>query len=153
MTFDPAGNIIAVGYGLAGTSQYTYDIFVVKLDQNGDTAWMHIYDSDSLDQAFEVETGADGSIYVVGLTDIEQYRRPLLIKYGPAGDIIWTYFGKSGTEFSICVLFVAYLYKNESLPDGRIRRCPGSRGLPPHDQRVACMQLERFVASERHDEL
>lgn len=84
---DPAGNIYVVGVTQAidfpttpgslqptiGHSEpefgSTYDGFVTKLDPSGNIVWSTYLGGDKNDEAYGVRAGADGSVYVVGMSD------------------------------------------------------------------------------------
>ena len=84
------------GYILAG---YTYsfgtgesDVYLIKLDSNGDTIWTKTYGGDSYDVGYCVQETSDGGYIIVGYTysfgagESDVY----LIKTDSNGNVLWT---------------------------------------------------------------
>ena len=84
------------GYILAG---YTYsfgtgesDVYLIKLDSNGDTIWTKTYGGDSYDVGYSVQETSDGGYIIVGYTysfgagESDVY----LIKTDSNGNVLWT---------------------------------------------------------------
>jgi hypothetical protein len=103
-----AGNSVATtGDGGCIVTGYTWsfgagnaDVYLVKTDAAGDTAWTRAYGGTSGDEGYSVQQTADGGYIVVGVTNsfgagnADVY----LLKTNAAGDTAWTrtYGGTSG---------------------------------------------------------
>lgn len=69
---DTQGNVYATGWtlgNLGGTNAGQYDAWLVKYDTNGNQQWIRQFGGSGDDEAFGVQTGLDGSVYVTGYTD------------------------------------------------------------------------------------
>jgi uncharacterized delta-60 repeat protein len=82
---DDEGNIYTTGSGLYG------DYLTVKYDSSGNVLWSRTYDSGPATAAAEgIAVDSDGNVYVVG----EYYNGTdddyLIVKYGPAGNELWS---------------------------------------------------------------
>lgn len=68
------------------------DVWVVKVNQNGDTLWTKTYGSSEEDKAFGVDVFPNNDIVVVGYTDVNDTASPDLwiLKLNPDGDTLWT---------------------------------------------------------------
>ncbi len=71
------GSLYTVGWKYNGSDN---DLYLVKLSENLDILWEKIYDSGSYDMGEDVAVKGE-NIYVSGERDVEQYDKPLLIKY------------------------------------------------------------------------
>jgi hypothetical protein len=95
------------GYIVAGRTGFTdtttgedySDIWVLKLDSNGDVSWQKTYDVNNYDSASSIQQTADGGYIVAGATakyDIRYIRPPntalsdiWLLKLDSNGDVSW----------------------------------------------------------------
>ena len=103
ISIDNSGNIIVAGYFQEAmdadpgeddyllTSDSDYEMFILKLDQNGEFVWATSVgsDLDSYEEITSVDTDASGNIYVAG-----NFREPIEI-FGPAGTNVITSAGQS----------------------------------------------------------
>jgi hypothetical protein len=71
-------NYIIAGYSKS-YGNGSQDLYLLKIDQNGDSLWARIYGGDSNDVAEEIEVTSDGGYIVVGYTK----------SYGAGGNDIW----------------------------------------------------------------
>ncbi len=84
------------GYIIAGeTSSYGVghiDIYLIKVDLNGDTLWTRTYGGKSDDYAWAVQQTSDGGYIIVGVTNSFGviFDDIYLIKTDKKGDILWT---------------------------------------------------------------
>ena len=97
----PDSGFITVGYtnsfGAGG-----YDVYLVRIDKNGDSLWTKTYGGSDWDLGFGVKPTADGGYIIVGETysfgngDNDVY----LIKTDSVGDTLWTKtYGGNGSDF------------------------------------------------------
>lgn len=91
MTIDPQGNIILVGeadgFGLGGL-----DVVVIKISPEGQLVWQKVWGGRKDEWAEEVETDAEGNIYVVGKThsfSSEKDSDAFILKFSPDGNLVW----------------------------------------------------------------
>ncbi len=93
---DLANSICAAqdgGFLLAG---YTYsysdnsDIYLVRIDGDGDTLWTRFYGITEYDVAISVSPTFDGGFIVAGFTDSLCHSVPYVIRLNSSGDILWT---------------------------------------------------------------
>ncbi len=94
------------GYVVAGfTSSFgagSYDAYLLKTDQNGDTLWARTYGGESSDRAYAVEQTSDGGYILVGYTGSfgVQGHDLYMIKTDQDGDTLWTReYGGSGYDY------------------------------------------------------
>ncbi len=66
---------------------YTSDIYVIKLNNIGDSLWSHRYGGLQNENALQVAEANDSSIYILGTDSLNN---GLLIKLKPNGNLIWT---------------------------------------------------------------
>ena len=93
------------GYIIVGTSRpiqnYTFDIYLVRTDSNGDTLWTKKYGGDGWDQGFSVLQTMDDGFMIVGSTSSYGNGEDdvYLIRTDEYGDTIWTKtYGGSGID-------------------------------------------------------
>ena len=78
------------------TNNGNYDAFIIKLNSDGSKAWTKLIGGASYDSARSVSTASDGSIYIVGDTEIildgQTYsgNRAFLNKFNSDGSKAWT---------------------------------------------------------------
>ncbi len=96
------------GFIIAGETNRSgnYDIFLVKINANGDTLWTKTYGGSSWDVGYSVQQTADGGFIIAGETtsfgpgDFDVY----LIKTNPTGDTLWTKtYGGTGSDMGYSV--------------------------------------------------
>ena len=84
------------GYIIAGkTSSFgagSQDIYLVKIDSDGDTLWTRAYGGSNIDGAYSIQQTSDGTYIVVGSTASLDTGGPdiWLLKVDADGDTIWT---------------------------------------------------------------
>ena len=83
------GGYIATGYSNS-TGAGGLDVYLVKLNSNGTTAWMRTYGSSSEDVGYAVRQTADGGYIVAGWTYGFGPQSPYLIRTNASGDTLWT---------------------------------------------------------------
>jgi hypothetical protein len=90
---DPWGNLYVSGYSFNGSD---FNILTVKYSPDGDTLWTRrsaaTLDSLRHDMAGCASDGS-GNVYVTGMCGLNagyQNRYSVTIKYGPAGELLWT---------------------------------------------------------------
>ncbi len=74
----------------------TWDIFLTKLNTEGETEWMRQYGTPKFDSACSVATGGDGKIYLTGITSGDL----AINNQGSGGDIFLSEFDASGIRLS-----------------------------------------------------
>ncbi len=83
------GYYVAVGYtesfGNGGT-----DVYILKLEADGDTLWTRTYGSNSDDGAFSIIETSDGNYLIAGYTRSAGGENVYLLKITPDGDTLWT---------------------------------------------------------------
>ncbi len=89
-------------YIIAGSTKYltnNSDVFLIKIDENGNLIWMRTYNGERSNRAYDIAQSLDGGYVIVGKTggDI------LLMKVDENGDLIWvkTYNGAQD-KYSSC---------------------------------------------------
>jgi len=94
VTADASGNSWITG----GTSNGTnYDVLTVKYDVDGAQKWAVTYDGGDEDSALAAAVDGAGNVYVAGTTDRMTFDlgfesiqpHALLLKYSPAGTLLW----------------------------------------------------------------
>ncbi len=83
------GGYIATGYSNS-SGQGNLDVYLVKLNGNGTTAWTRTYGSSSEDVGHAVRQTADGGYIIAGWTYRFGPQAPYLIKTNANGDTLWT---------------------------------------------------------------
>jgi hypothetical protein len=93
---DGSGNVIVVGHTDRGFDAGYLDVYVRKLDPDGEVVWTREFGSDSTDHGVGAATDGTGSVFVAGNTigaivsggggDWDVWVR----KYDPAGEVEWT---------------------------------------------------------------
>jgi hypothetical protein len=108
---------IAVGWtGSFGNGQR--DIYILRMDQNGDTIWSKTYGGPANDEAWDIDE-VDGTGFIIAgcISDSSGYRNGYALRINNFGDTIWTreYGGIFDDMFrSVCLtpdsgfLFVGY---------------------------------------------
>ena len=101
----PDGGYVFTGYKGSRTVS-TRQVYVVKTNTAGDTAWTRTYGGAAEDRGFCVELTGDGGYVVAGIT--QSYgagsRDFYLLRMNSAGDTIWTRtFGASGNDEGLSV--------------------------------------------------
>jgi hypothetical protein len=146
---DPWGNVITTGF-FSGTTDFdpgpgtqirngNYDLFVHKMDPNGEFLWVRNYPNPDLGTGEEVRSDADGNIHVVGFVggtvDFDPgpgeaivssvLNSAILLRLDPNGDLIdvnaW-----SGTA-NVAAAGI------DLLPDGNVLVCGGFRATVDMD--------------------
>lgn len=96
------GSYVLAGYTMSfGAGRE--DVYLLKLDADGDTLWVRTYGGSGLDEAKSVCFTSDGHIVVAGQTESFGSGRSdvYLLKLGADGDTVWTrVFGGSRGEWA-----------------------------------------------------
>jgi hypothetical protein len=98
------------GYIIAGFSEFLgaewYDVYFIKTDANGDTAWTRTCGGTGVDAGRSVQQTSDGGYIIAGYTEsfgagnLDVY----LIKTDASGDILWTgTYGGTGDDGGLSV--------------------------------------------------
>ncbi|MBX2979343.1 MAG: T9SS type A sorting domain-containing protein [Flavobacteriales bacterium] len=141
---DPWGNVITTGF-FSGNTDFdpgpgtevingNYDLFVHKMDPDGEFLWVRHYGNPDLGAGEEVRSDAEGNIHVVGYVggtvDFDPgpdqaivsstLNSGVLLRLDPAGDFIDVY-GWSG-DHNVALAGM------DLLPDGNVLVCGGFRG-------------------------
>jgi hypothetical protein len=86
------GNFIAAGH-TQSTSNGVSDVYILKINPNGDTLWTKKYGTDNEEGAYAIIEAKDGNFLIAGyFRDLDgngQYG-PLLLKINTDGDTLWT---------------------------------------------------------------
>lgn len=83
------GGYILTGFkGWGNAGGWNEDIFLLKLDYNGDSLWSRSYDHAQGEHGYCVRQTIDGGFVIAGYSS----QSCLLIKTDPAGDAVWTQF-------------------------------------------------------------
>jgi len=97
----PDGGFI-FGGASASFSSFYYDMYIIRTDSLGDTAWTGVYGGSGDEQVYSITRAADGNYLLAGETDsfgAGQYDI-YLVKITPFGDTLWTRtYGGSGSDF------------------------------------------------------
>jgi hypothetical protein len=91
---------IIVGF-TASFGAGSYDIWLLKTDENGDTLWTKTYGGTSWDYGFSIDQTTDGGYIVTGRTNsfCVGYSDVWLLRTNPDGDTLWTKtYGGMGCE-------------------------------------------------------
>ncbi len=80
---------VAVGYSEA-TGGGSNDVFIVKVDEDGEVIWTKTYGSGEDEEAFDVVATIDNELAVVGFSELANGSRNVyLLKLDAAGELIW----------------------------------------------------------------
>ncbi len=108
ITADQAGNIYVAGYTSGNLDGYTNaginDLFIMKLDPDGNKLWTHQMGTSRDDKAYDVSVDASGNVYVVGVTGYNSVAGEagldgnisaggddlFIVKYDNDGNKLWT---------------------------------------------------------------
>lgn len=86
------GQIVAAGNSKSYSQNGSYDVYVVKLDQDGKTLWKKSFGGDGKDYAKAICKADNGSIVIAGTT--KSFGKGsydfLLVKLDKNGSIVWT---------------------------------------------------------------
>jgi len=90
-----------------------YDIFVMKLNSNGDTVWKKTYGGNSYDLGYSITTTSDGGYVLTGNTESNDgdfsgmnkgYDDIFVMKLNSSGDIVWKKtFGGDGVDYGTSI--------------------------------------------------
>jgi uncharacterized delta-60 repeat protein len=99
------GNFIVAGYA-DSLNTINYDVYLLKITQNGDTIWTKTFRKNHYALAQAITSTRDGNSIVAGFTlnpaTIDGIREIYLLKITQNGDTIWTKtFGKTGREEAV----------------------------------------------------
>ena len=87
------GGYIATGKNMSEGAG-DYDIWLLKLDANGDMIWSQVYGGEKKDQGFSVSVCSDGGYFIAGYTEsfaqAEEDSDTYLVKTSSTGLVQWT---------------------------------------------------------------
>jgi len=93
----PDGGWVAVGQttgslksGATNPTPGTRDVYIAKYDSSGNLVWDYQSQTAHFDYAGDVTVDPDGSIYVSGGQQVNTDYDPILMKFTPAGSLVWT---------------------------------------------------------------
>lgn len=93
------GNLVMAGRSLSyGVGQY--DLYIIKMTPAGDTLWCRTYGNIGYDEAFHIDTTADGGLVACGTNSTYDWAGDLFImKLNADGTLAWgkNYGGNTGT--------------------------------------------------------
>ncbi len=90
IALDTVNNAVyLIGIKRDGSNLVTDDIVTLKYDTDGNFIWVKDFDSDTTDQAYDVEVDKSGFIYVSGMSCSVDGDRIRLIKYDSDSAEIW----------------------------------------------------------------
>jgi hypothetical protein len=85
------GNVVVTGEVFSPT--FSNDMATVKYDSAGNLLWSRVYDTGNWERGHDVKVDFTGNVFVSGLVDgptAGQFNRNrTLIKYDPAGTVLW----------------------------------------------------------------
>jgi hypothetical protein len=82
------GMVVVTGRSAGGVT--TYDVATILYDTNGNELWVRRHDgAGQQDSGQDVAFGPAGEVYVGGYTVLTSLTDTLLLKYSPAGDLLW----------------------------------------------------------------
>jgi len=82
------GGYVIGGFNLSGMGG-TYDMYVIKADADGDTAWTKKFPTPDPDKAFCAQQTTDGGYILTGISNLISPEYMSLIKTDSAGNISW----------------------------------------------------------------
>jgi hypothetical protein len=83
------GNFIAAGC-TSSFGDVSSDIYVIKINPNGDTLWTRTYGETGNYEATTITSTSDGNFIVAGTTSSIGAGNVFLLKIKPSGDTLWT---------------------------------------------------------------
>jgi uncharacterized delta-60 repeat protein len=141
IAYDATGFVYATGYREGINTGH--DLFLVKLNLNGDTSWTRSYNNitNQDEQGSAVATDGAGNVVVTGFTDLDPAplttnQDYLTIRYSPAGvqSFLVTYNGTNNTnDYSVDVVILAsgnavVTGKSKNNDDDFVTRCYNTTG-------------------------
>lgn len=104
LTVDKDGYVYATGLTFSYGAGY-YDVLVTKFTPSGDFLWARTWGGGSAERSMGVGTDADGYLYVSGYTgSFSTGSNAYLLKYSPAGDLIWERaWGGDESDYGYCL--------------------------------------------------
>jgi hypothetical protein len=93
------------GYILAGRvqiSDYNYNLWVLKLDANGDSIWSRKYSDAHSTTGSDIVANPDGTCIIVGQSEMPDYfnNNLMILKINALGDTLWTKKYKNSLSYS-----------------------------------------------------
>ncbi len=90
ITLDPSGNIYVTGYTWSFSNGQA-DVFLLKMDLNGNVIWYTTWGGSREDIGFSLALGGSGNIYLTGHTKSYGTTNEdiILMKYDPNGNLLW----------------------------------------------------------------
>ncbi|MFH1312331.1 MAG: T9SS type A sorting domain-containing protein [Candidatus Eisenbacteria bacterium] len=88
-TFPDEGYVVAGWKGSFGTPS-TGDVYLIKMDADGDTTWTRTYGGPPGNGAYSVRQMGDGGFIIAGWTYRSGARDVYLVRTDAAGDTMWT---------------------------------------------------------------
>ncbi len=87
----PDGGYAAVGFTSTATAGY-YDVYLLRLDETGDTLWTRTYGGKDYDYGYALAVTPDGGFIIAGRTSSfgKGARAAYFIRTDAAGDTLWT---------------------------------------------------------------
>ncbi len=100
------GGYIIIGNTYSSSSQFCevdFDIWLIKVDNNGDTLWTKTYGSEGIDSGVDVMQTIDGGYLVVGSTEWDHmcFANGLMVKTDPDGNTQWM---KTDSIYDYCAV-------------------------------------------------
>jgi len=84
------GGYIITGYTVTFITE-SEDLWLIRVDENGDTLWTRTWGGDYLDGGVCLEETSEGDYIIVGYRDYDYYRSDIwLLKTSSEGDTLWT---------------------------------------------------------------
>lgn len=84
------GGYIIIGSSFVNQETESYDLWIIKTDNNGEMLWDKKYHNASADFGCSIEETTDGNYIIVGVTESGAgYDKVWLIKIDNEGDILW----------------------------------------------------------------
>lgn len=87
----PQGGFVATGFTNSFSPENDYDLFITRLNTNGETVWSRAYGSDAYEVPLSVMAHSDGSFYIWGHQlgeNTDQYDT-ILLKIDLNGNLVW----------------------------------------------------------------
>jgi len=105
IALSPDGGVVVVGRIDRGNAPTLREILVLKFDVNGGLTWMRTLTGITglSDPAIRAACTSDGSIYVGATVNQDAFSDVSLIKYSPAGDVLWQKTQGPNPDQEICL--------------------------------------------------